>query len=70
MDMNIVTLSLPGTPDKATGNLAAKVFCIIEDEAATPQTVPMERKRYTIDVDTACSVMFGVKIQKKKNISE
>jgi hypothetical protein len=25
------------------------------DAAATPQTVPMERKRYTIEVETACS---------------
>jgi hypothetical protein len=51
-----ITFSLFGIPDNALERLAERIFWMMVEAAATPQTMPMERKRYTIDVDTACSI--------------
>ena len=40
-----ITFSLSGIPDNAFGSLEARTFWIMVELAATPQTVPMERKR-------------------------
>jgi hypothetical protein len=40
-----ITFSLSGISDNALGSLVVKIFWIIAEAAATPQTVPMERNR-------------------------
>jgi hypothetical protein len=55
-----ITFNLSGTPDNALGSREERMFCIMVDAAATPQTLPIERKRYTIDVETACSARWLV----------
>jgi len=40
-----ITFSLSGICDNADGSLADRIFWIIVDEAATPHTVPILRKR-------------------------
>ncbi len=47
--------SFPGIPDNASGSFIASTFWTIVEVAATPHTVPSDRKRYTMEVDTACS---------------
>jgi hypothetical protein len=41
----VITFSLSGIPDSALGSLDARMFWIMVEAAATPQTVPMDRKR-------------------------
>lgn len=40
-----ITFNLSGISDNASGSWDERTFCIIVDAAATPQTLPMERKR-------------------------
>ena len=40
-----ITFSLSGTSDRAPGRRDARMFWMMVEAAATPQTVPMERKR-------------------------
>lgn len=54
------TFHLLGTPDKAAGNPLLNVFCRMADVMATPQTVPKERIRYTVDAETAWSAEVWV----------
>ena len=40
-----ITFNLSGIPDNALGRREERMFWIIVEAAATPHTVPMERKR-------------------------
>jgi hypothetical protein len=42
-----------GIPRKADGKRFVNVVCTIADVAETPQTVPNDRIRYTVEADTA-----------------
>ena len=44
-----------GTPRKADGKRFVRVVCTMADVAETPQTVPNDRMRYTVEADTAWS---------------
>ena len=47
------TLHLSGTPLRAAGKRAVSVVCTMADVIETPQTVPSERIKYTVDAETA-----------------
>lgn len=49
------TFHLSGTPLRASERPELNVFWIMADVMATPQTVPRERTRYTVDAETAWS---------------
>lgn len=49
------TFHLSGIPVKASARPDFRVFWIIADVMATPQTLPRERIRYTVDAETAWS---------------
>jgi len=40
-------------PDSASDSLQLRVFWTIEAVIATPQTLPKERMRYTVDAEMA-----------------
>jgi hypothetical protein len=40
-----ITFNLSGIPDSALGSREERMFWMIVDAAATPQTLPIERKR-------------------------
>ena len=44
-----------GTPRNADGKRFVKVVCTMADVAETPQTVPKDRMRYTVEAETAWS---------------
>jgi hypothetical protein len=48
-----LTLHLSGISPSASGRRALSVFCTMEEVMATPQTVPRDRSRYTVDTETA-----------------
>ena len=49
-----------GIPDNALGSREERMFWMIVDPAAMAHTVLVERKKYTIDFDTACSTLLSV----------
>lgn len=49
------TLHLSGMSPSASGKRALRVFCTMDEVMETPQTVPRDRSRYTVDTETAWS---------------
>ena len=50
------TCALWGTFPSASGSLVFNVVCTMAAETATPQTVPIDRIRYTVEEETAWSI--------------
>jgi len=48
-----LTAALSGMSPKAVGSLLLNVLCTIAEVIETPQTVPSDRIRYTVDAETA-----------------
>jgi hypothetical protein len=65
-----ITFSLFGIPDNASGSREERTFWMIVDVAATPQTVPIDRKRYTMEVETACSAIISRTFQNLRTTYE
>lgn len=49
----MLTFPALGTSARALGNFALRVFCTMDAVRATPQTLPNERIKYTVDAETA-----------------